>query len=230
MDRAAILRSFPLLHGAGDVRLQELARSSVWRTWEEGEPIWRAGDTALHVLLVRNGLVQILRRLASGEESTIALFGPREHVGLVAVMDGAPFPADAVVVSEQLEGILVPAAAFLAGIAREPVMLRSATTGVVRRASSLRAKIDILTAGEIDRRLATLFLHLATRFGDEREDGELVVPLALTRRMLARLVGAREETVSRVLSRWERDATVSTEGGHFFLHDVPLLEATAAGA
>lgn len=229
MDRLAVLRSFPLFKEASEERLQRLAAVSLWKTYTEGAPIWAAGDAATHLLLVRHGLVQVVRRLVSGEEATLALFGPREHVGLVVIMDGSRYPADAVAVSNVLDAILIPAAIFLESVEDDPRLLRAAGVGVVRRAASLRAKIEILTAGEIDRRLATLLLHLAERFGDEDTDGVSVVPLALTRRMLARLVGAREETVSRILSRWQRDNVASTFEGAFHLTQPALLMSIAAG-
>ncbi len=228
MDRSAILRSFPLFKEASEARLQHLASISQWKSFDESAQIWFAGDESTHLLLIRHGLVQVVRRLASGEDATLALFGPREHVGLVVIMDASPYPADAVVVSSTVDAILMPSAAFLACVEAEPSLLRAAGKGVVRRATSLRAKIEILTAGEIDRRLATLLLHLADRFGDEVDDGA-VVPLALTRRMLARLVGAREETVSRILSRWEREDLASTSEGAFHLPRPARLQAIAAG-
>lgn len=229
MDRAAILRSFPLLRGASEGCVQALLAVARWPTYSEGAPLWAAGDAASDVLLVRHGLVQVLRRLPSGEESTLALFGPREHIGLVAALEGGRYPADAVAVSELVEAVLVPTAAFRAAMDADPAIQRAATTGVVRRARSLHAKIEILTAGEIDRRLATLLLHLADRFGDSHDDVSTVVPLALTRRMLARLVGAREETVSRVLSRWEREDIVLTTGGTFVLKGLLDLQSVAGG-
>ena len=50
----------------------------------------------------------------------------------------------------------------------------------------------------VDRRLLTLFWHLAERWGRVGTDG-VVVPLALTHRMLGQLVGARRPTVSSAL-------------------------------
>ncbi|MDX6554241.1 MAG: family transcriptional regulator, cyclic receptor protein, partial [Miltoncostaeaceae bacterium] len=51
----------------------------------------------------------------------------------------------------------------------------------------------------VDRRLKALFWHLAERWGRVSGDG-VVVPLALTHRILGQLVGARRPTVSTALS------------------------------
>jgi CRP/FNR family cyclic AMP-dependent transcriptional regulator len=51
----------------------------------------------------------------------------------------------------------------------------------------------------VDRRLSALFWHLAERWGRVTSDG-VVIPLALTHRLLAQLVGARRPTVTAALS------------------------------
>jgi CRP/FNR family cyclic AMP-dependent transcriptional regulator len=51
----------------------------------------------------------------------------------------------------------------------------------------------------VDRRLKALFWHLAERWGRVSGDG-VIVPLALTHRILGQLVGARRPTVSSALS------------------------------
>lgn len=51
----------------------------------------------------------------------------------------------------------------------------------------------------VDRRIAALLWHLAERWGRVSGDG-VVVPLALTHRMLGELVGARRPTVSTALA------------------------------
>ena len=60
--------------------------------------------------------------------------------------------------------------------------------------------------------------------------GELIVPITLSRRVVARLVGARVETVIRVLSRWEKEAFIEThEEGGFVVRDVSRLKNEARG-
>ncbi|MBL8742920.1 MAG: Crp/Fnr family transcriptional regulator [Myxococcales bacterium] len=91
----------------------------------------------------------------------------------------------------------------------------------------LREKVDVLTAGEVPQRLATLFLVLLERFGDEGDQGELQLPVVLSRRVLARLVNARVETVIRVLSKWDKESFVETSDQGFIVRDTGRLHAEA---
>jgi len=57
------------------------------------------------------------------------------------------------------------------------------------------------------------------------EDGSIVVPVALSRRELARIVGATVETVIRTMSRWGREGIVETTSSGFVVRDPAALRA-----
>jgi hypothetical protein len=80
----------------------------------------------------------------------------------------------------------------------------------------------------VDRRLKALFWHLAERWGRVSGDG-VIVPLALTHRILGQLVGARRPTVSTALSELaERGELVRRPDGSWLLRgDPPDAESLA---
>ena len=51
------------------------------------------------------------------------------------------------------------------------------------------------------------------------------IPIPLSRGSLARLVGAREETVIRAMSVWRQEGWVSTDASGFTLHEIEPLKA-----
>jgi hypothetical protein len=81
-------------------------------------------------------------------------------------------------------------------------------------------------------RVLVLLWHLAERFGRVTPDG-VVVPLRLTHRMIARLVGARRPSVTTAIAALERTGTIERRGdGAIVLHDQPraaLLRAVRSG-
>lgn len=79
----------------------------------------------------------------------------------------------------------------------------------------LRGRIEVLSAGSVPQRLATLLLQLADRFGDTGDDGVVRIPVALSRGALARLVSARVETVIRTASEWQKRSLMGSDGGGF---------------
>ena len=224
---AASLRPFPLLRSSSDEALATLVSHAERQVVPHGQLLWRMGQRPAWAHFIVRGLVQIVKRLPSGDEVSLGLFGPSEVAGILAVLGPSEsiYPADAVAVSDDVHVIRVPSAALKAAIESDPAIARSANAVLVGHAQLLRAKIDVLTAGDISQRIATLLVHLAERFGDVASTGEVIIPVALSRGSLSRLVGARDETVIRVMTRWEREGLVETTKTGFVVKSAHQLAA-----
>lgn len=221
------LRANPLFREVSTERLREFARETVLRRFVEGEALWQAGDPATHLTLILRGLVQVVRRLPDGDVATIGLFGPREPIGTVAVLNRRPYPAEAIASSEVVEALCLRAEPVLAAMAVDPSLALAFNRVLCDTSSVLRARIDVLSAGSVPRRLATLMLQLADRFGDTGDDGVVRVPVALSRGALSRLVSARVETVIRTASEWQKRGMLGTDATGFELLDVAALQRVA---
>lgn len=203
--------------------LDRFARETIGRSYTSGEYLWHAGDAAAHFTVIQSGLVEIRRPTPSGEGAILGLFGPRESVGDFAVLERGTYPADAIAISETVEVLRVRADAVLEALERDAELARAVRTSLMEHIRMLRTKIDVMSAGPVPSRLATLLMHLVDRFGDELEDGTVSVAIALSRGQLARLVGARTETVIRTMTKWQREGWVETSNdGMRFRSTEPL--------
>jgi CRP-like cAMP-binding protein len=228
MERA--LRGSRLLVGLDDAILGHLARSAVRRSYARGDFLWRAGEQATNFTIIVSGLVKICRPRREGPSAIVGLFGPRESVGDVAVVSRESYPADAIAASDHVELLCIEKTSVLSVMDRDFSMMRAVNRSLVEHSHALHEKIRIMTAGSVDRRLQALLDHLAERFGDEQEDGTLVVPIVLSRTELACLVGATVETTIRVLSRWQKAGLLSTTSEGFVIHRPLDLEIGAEEA
>ncbi len=219
-----ILQSSLLFRGFDPAIVADAARTASVRALSRGDHLWRAGDKAQQFILILSGLVKIVRRIPDGTEAILALFGPRESVGDVAVIGRRTYPADAVVASDQAEIVRVEGEPLLGLMERRPDVATSLNRTLVSHTQLLHTKIGVMSAGSVPKRLATLLLSLAERFGDEQEDGTVRIPVAISRGELACLVSARVETTIRAIRQWERAGLVTTEPSGFVLHDVVALE------
>lgn len=217
-----VLRASRLFSSLDPTLVRDLARSASRTQHARGEHVWHAGDAASQFVVIARGLVKISRPTADGGESILALFGPRESVGDVAVVGARPYPADAIALTD-IELVRVDAAAVRGAISANPSLLAAINTSLVEHTQALQEKIQIMTAGKIEKRLATLLLHLASRFGDDNGDGTTFVPIRITRYECAHLIGATIETTIRTFSRWQKAALVETTDEGFALRDVAVL-------
>lgn len=88
---------------------------------------------------------------------------------------------------------------LVGSLARYPEVYAALLDRFDRRAERLALAKAIAQLNRVDRRLLALLWHLASRWGRVTADGVLI-PLALSHRLLANLIGARRPTVTTVLA------------------------------
>lgn len=218
------LRASRLFGRLDDEVLTELARAAVRRRFDRRAVVWRAGDQATSFTIIVHGLVEIVRRGGDGEETILAIFGPRESVGDMAALEMGPYPADAVALTD-VEMLVLPAPGVIEAMRAHPEVAAAVNRSLIEHTRALQEKIKIVTAGPVAQRLATLLLHLVDRFGDELEDGSLLVPVSLSRSELAHVVGATVETTIRTMSRWNKQGMVRTTSDGFVVRDLDALRS-----
>lgn len=219
------LRVSRLFHGV-DGCVTDFARVAVRKQFQHGDYLWHHGDPAVALTIITSGLVKICQPNQTGDTAIVALFGPRESIGDIAVISTGRYPADAVAITRDVEVLSIEKTPVLDAMQRDLALANAINRSLVSHSCALREKIRIMTAGPVERRLAALLLHLAERFGDENERGEIEIPVALSRNDLARLVGATMETTIRTMSKWQKAGIVSTTPTGFVLHSPAGLDAS----
>ncbi len=162
-----------------------------------GGTIFRLGETADRVYLVRRGWVRVSRLSRDGQELTLAVLGPGEILGEVALLDGRERTAEAVALTEvALAGLTRQQ--FLRAIVDRPrcaLHLIMSLCERLRNADQLAEELSFLDVKERLRRLMA-------RLGADRRDN----PLAeLTHKELAEMIGASRESVTRALAELRKE-------------------------
>ena len=201
-----VLRASRLFSSLDPELTDGFARVASRTRYARGEYIWRAGESAAHFAIIANGLVKIARAAADGSETILALFGPRRV--------SAMWPSSAASRTRPTRSpdggqiLRVEAKTVRSAFAANPALLGAMNASLIEHVQALQEKIVIMSAGKIDKRLATLLLHLASRFGDEQGDGTTFLPIHLSRVECARLIGATIETTIRTFSKWQKTGLV----------------------
>lgn len=210
--------------------IERLAKHCTRRQLRAGDYVWRRGDTAQSFVVVREGLVAIQRSTVDGESVLVALFGPGDTLCVVPALQHIPFPADAVTATRRAEVLLISAAPVLDALAQDPELAAALNRALLEHTSSLRSKIELVSAGNTPRRLAALLLYLAERFGRKSGDGTVEIRPALTREQLGQLVNARTETVIRIMSRWSKARWIHGTAPKLKLLRMDMLQRAARDA
>lgn len=215
-----------------DARREQAERELVARTHRLPVGPWDvsrlAGATADHVgLLIINGVLS--RELIVADHVSAELLGPGDLVRPWQPPSRAGLlPVDALWSVLSPLTVAVLDRRFAAEVARYPEVTATLFDRLSERSMRLATTQAISQLTRVDRRLKALFWHLAERWGRVSGDG-VIVPLALTHRILGQLVGARRPTVSTALSELaEREELLRRPDGSWLLRgDPPDAESLA---
>lgn len=197
-----------------------LVDAGVRRPFRPGEVLLRQGDPPTHVLLLTQGRVKALLALPDGGVLLLAVRGPGELLGEIAVLGGDDRSATVIAVDPCVTRVL-PADRFRA-------LLRSAGAGdeLLRRAmrrlregEAWRAETAALAAGP---RVVRALLRLAV----PGPDGPPAVCLGQLE--IGQAVGLSRGVVAAELARLRDAGVIATERGRTVITDLPRLRALAA--
>jgi CRP-like cAMP-binding protein len=118
---------------------------------------------------------------------------------------------------------------FALRAARYPEVISCLFARVLRRSRMLAVNIAIVHHPRVDLRLHMLFWELADRWGTVHRDG-VRVPLRLTHTVLADLVAAQRQTVSKALGELAARGAVTWRGDAWLLRGSPPAELGHVGA
>lgn len=202
------------------VMLRERLRSTASpRRFGDGQIIQQRGDPARGFWLIEEGAVAIGQFLPEGEFRAVALLGPGDSYGELALLAGRPRIVDAVArgpaVLRQIDGT-----AFEREMMMHPEAMRT-LLGVI--ASQLQEVLDLLAGlrrGTTVARAAALLANLAGEgHGPQRA--------TLTQHELADLLGVSRVTANAALRTLERAGLIQRKYGTIEVPDVVRLRAVS---
>ena len=222
----ALLRVTPIFRQLAPADRLTVAAVADLRRYDKGDAIFEQGAPPDVFYSIASGRVKIFKRLASGKDVILEVFGPGDPLGVIAVYGGRPFPASAAALEETV-CVVIPSADFFALLERHPSLVRGLLLGMTVRLVELTNRIGELSGGRIEPRFARLVLKLGSQMGRE-ERGGIFIPLALSRQELADMTGTTIETAIRIMSRWGKLDVVRSEKDGFVILDRNALETAGA--
>jgi len=215
------LRSVRLLQGLSSERLEALARECAWRNFDAERSIISRAAPDRDLYFIVSGRVRVTTYSAAGRQVTFRDFGPGEHFGEVAAIDGMARSADVVGLESGLLASLPPAA--LARLLREEPALAERLlqdfAKLVRRLST--RVIDLSTLG-VHQRLHAELLRLAREAGVQGNRAR--IDPAPKHADLASQVSTYREQVTRELSALARAKVLGKDGRALVVLDVGRLQ------
>ncbi len=200
--------------------LSSLARSMKLKP---GSILFEAGDPGNGCYAILEGSLKVSILSIDGDEQLLAVLGPNNIVGELALLDGRPRSATVSALKE-CQLAFMDKAAFERFADDNPAVYRHMLTIVGGR---LRQANDVLAARSflpLPGRVAQTLLQLADSFGKPLDGDRILVNYKLGQAEIANMAGAARENVSRVLNEWKRAGVVSRINGYYCLEQPKTLE------
>ncbi|MGX5356939.1 Crp/Fnr family transcriptional regulator [Kocuria sp. KH4] len=217
-----VLRRAPLFASLDDQAFAALTEELTEVDLSRGSTLFHEGDPGDQLYFIVSGKIKLGRTAADGRESLVAIMGPGELFGEMALFDPSPRSTSATAVSEtRLAGLKHDNLKKV--IERSPDVSAQLLQALARRLRRTNESLADLVFSDVPGRVAKALLDLADRFGRPATDGILVAH-ELTQEELAQLVGASRETVNKALAEFVQRGWIRLEARAVVILDLQRLK------
>ncbi len=190
--------------------MQEIDRMTVMKEMLKLKPIYMPGDQADTIYLVKRGKVRISRISHEGDDFTLALLGPGDFFGELALLDDEA-RSDYAEAMEDTLLCLISKNDFETMLATKPKLHLKVTKLIGWRLRTFENRVENLIFKSIPERLQTLFEQLAEEFGVVHPEGTLI-DFKLSHEEMGKLVNASRQTISENITRLKHGTKIRIVG------------------
>ena len=196
------LRRVALFKRLSPAEAQRLGAASREKRYAKGETIFRAGEPAEAVCIVKEGRVHLMKFLEGGQASTTCVMTSGETFCCLPALDRKPYPVDAVAAVDSIV-VRIPTSTFHELLQRNPAFLQDSLCLFCDRLRQVEHQ-SCMIYDSVERRLAQALVTLSKKFGST---------IPLTKHELAELANTTVETAIRILSQMKKRGIIKSSRG-----------------
>ena len=210
-----------LLEGVPGEDVRQLLSVARRRTFRKGEVVFHRGDPADSLHLISKGRFKVQVMTPLGEPATIAIRGPGDSFGEMAIAGEGAKRSATIEALEEAETFCVIDAEFLRVRRQHPGIDRLVIDFLANEVRMLNERLLEALYVPVEKRVLRRLAELVELYSSG--DGEVVIPL--TQEELAGLAGTTRATVNQVLRAEQERGTLSLGRGRTIVPDPSALAA-----
>jgi CRP-like cAMP-binding protein len=210
-----MLKKVSLFANVEEGELDRLSSMLVERFCPRDTNIVSRDDPGDSMFIISKGRVKIVILGDNGREVILNLLKSGDFFGEMALLDDMPRSAN-VVAAEDSTVLILKRDQFAEHITKSPATALNMMAELARRLRRADELISNLALLDVYARVAHILIDLAKRDGEEVEEGILIRERP-TQQDIASMIGTSRETVSRVLSEFQRRGFVEMRGRDILL-------------
>jgi CRP-like cAMP-binding protein len=204
-DGQALLSKCGLFQRLGPSERVALFTRARVRRFSAQETIFLMGSPGESMVTVLDGTIRISVPSADGREIVLAILGPGEICGEIALLDGKARTADARAATD-CSVMVLERRDVLAFFTQHPDAWARLVEVLCERVRAVDQQMSEFALSPVPVRLAKALLRLATSEG--QEGNGRATRVHLTQRELGNVIGATRESVNKYLGAWQREGVV----------------------
>ena len=202
--------------------LEGLSARIVRKQVATGAHLYTMGEPNRGIYCVSGGTIAIRKYDVNGESMILSLAYPGDTLGYRSYMLGRDHGTTAEALTHA-HVCFVPAVTLNDVLDKDPTLGLQFFRRAVDELEQTQAELMRTAALSNRDRFIQLIAYLIKRHGYELEGGARHMELPMSRRDIAAMIGARHETVSRLISRLEADGLATFSGRHVTVPRVDML-------
>lgn len=210
-ENRRILARAALFSGLDEAALSKLVSQASVVAKPNRATLFLQGDPVDCFYLILEGWVKLSRLTPGGEQAVIAVFGPGETFGEVAMLSAKEFRATAEVVAPA-RLMVFPAKQFMATLWDNGDLALNMLASISRHVQYLNQRLEHLQAKTASQRVGDFLLPLI-----REPNGSAIIRLPYDKSLIAARLGMKPETFSRALAKL-RQIGVRAEGDAVVVH------------
>lgn len=187
------------------------------------EVVFSEGDLGDAIYLLKSGHVRLHRVTEDGKEITLAILGPGDVFGELALFKETHRQTFA----EAIDDVHICAASvedFSRLMGHKPQLTMMVASEIVRRRQEAETRIAGLAYGSVRMRLMHALRHLAREHGEPLDREEIRIPLHLSHQELAYLIGTSRETCTVEIGKLQLAGLLRVDGEKYLVVNPDRLE------
>lgn len=227
------LRELPLFRGLDRSEFRQVCLTADKRRLARGQVVFRQGEPADSIYLVKAGKLKLVRVTGEGREAILDVVGPGEVLGETALFREEAQSCAAVAL-EETSLCCFGRPQFETLIQKNPSLALNMIGYLGRRLHESRQEMGDAAGASVRERVLRLMRRLAEKYGRTAPHAT-VIELEITQQELADMVGASRVMVGNVLKELNELGVVSRHGRRYLLkpdaclaRNFPEEEAQAA--
>jgi CRP/FNR family transcriptional regulator len=203
-----------LFSGLREEELAALSRSLVRHSFGPGEAVFRQGDRAESMFLIKSGRIRLGRVMENGAEVIMDIRKPGDCLGEYILNDmesSGLYPVTALCMDRVLTCGFTRRG-FEDTVLACPMVGLTVIRNMAARISSLNERIEAMSQTQLEEKIHAVLLNVAKAHGSRVKEGSWRLEMPLTHEDLGFLVGAHRVSVTRIMKRLRAAGRIVQDG------------------